>query len=46
MRLLIGRLPAVGAILLGNLALMFYPLNQKHYEQVQAAILEKEKMQV
>jgi Na+/melibiose symporter-like transporter len=42
---LIGPLPAV-LILLGNLALMFYPLNQKHYEQVQAAILEKEKMQV
>jgi GPH family glycoside/pentoside/hexuronide:cation symporter len=45
MRLLIGPLPAV-LILLGNLALMFYPLNQKHYEQVQAAILEKEKTQV
>jgi GPH family glycoside/pentoside/hexuronide:cation symporter len=40
-RLLIGPLPAV-LILLGNLALVFYPLNQKRYEQVQAAIREKE----
>jgi len=37
MRLLIGPLPAV-LILLGNLALLFYPLNQKRYEEVQAAI--------
>jgi Na+/melibiose symporter-like transporter len=41
-RLLIGPLPAV-LILLGNLALVFYPLNQKRYEQVQAAIREREK---
>ncbi len=44
MRLLIGPLPAV-LILLGNLALLFYPLNQKRYEQIREAILEKEKMQ-
>jgi GPH family glycoside/pentoside/hexuronide:cation symporter len=36
-RLLIGPLPAV-LILLGNLALAFYPLNLKRYEEVQAAI--------
>jgi GPH family glycoside/pentoside/hexuronide:cation symporter len=36
-RLLIGPLPAV-LILLGNLALFFYPLNQKQYAEVQAAI--------
>ena len=41
MRLLIGPLPAV-LILLGNLALLFYPLNQKRYEEVQTAIREKE----
>ena len=40
-RLLIGPLPAV-LILLGNLALIFYPLNQKRYEEVQAAIREKD----
>ena len=40
-RLLIGPLPAV-LILLGNLALVFYPLNQKRYEEMQAAIKEKE----
>ncbi len=39
-RLLIGPLPAV-LILLGNLALAFYPLNQQRYEQVQAAIRER-----
>ena len=44
-RLLIGPLPAV-LILLGNLALLFYPLNQKRYEQVQAAIREKEEKQL
>jgi GPH family glycoside/pentoside/hexuronide:cation symporter len=36
-RLLIGPLPAL-LILLGNLALAFYPLNQKRYEEIQAAI--------
>jgi len=36
-RLLIGPLPAL-LILLGNLALFFYPLNQKQYAEVQAAI--------
>ena len=41
-RLLIGPLPAV-LILLGNLSLIFYPLNQKRYEEMQAAIKEKEK---
>ncbi len=41
MRLLIGPLPAL-LILLGNLALIFYPLNQKRYEQVQAAVREME----
>jgi glycoside/pentoside/hexuronide:cation symporter, GPH family len=40
-RLLIGPLPAL-LILLGNLALVFYPLNQKRYEQVQASIRERE----
>jgi glycoside/pentoside/hexuronide:cation symporter, GPH family len=39
-RLLIGPLPAV-LILLGNLALLFYPLNQKKYEEIQAAIRER-----
>jgi Na+/melibiose symporter-like transporter len=29
-------------ILLGNLAMIFYPLNQKRYEEVQAAIREKD----
>ncbi len=41
-RLLIGPLPAL-LILLGNLALLFYPLNQKRYEEVQAVIREMEK---
>ncbi len=41
-RLLIGPLPAV-LILLGNLALIFYPINQKRYEEMQAAIRAKEK---
>ena len=36
-RLLIGPLP-VFLILLGNLALFFYPLNQARYEEVQAQI--------
>jgi GPH family glycoside/pentoside/hexuronide:cation symporter len=39
-RLLIGPLPAV-LILLGNLALFFYPLNQKRYAEVQAAIRQQ-----
>jgi len=43
-RFLIGPLPAV-LILLGNLALFFYPLSQKKYEEVQAAISEKENQQ-
>jgi GPH family glycoside/pentoside/hexuronide:cation symporter len=44
MRLLIGPLPAV-LILLGNLALLFYPLNQKRYEEVQASIRGREDKQ-
>jgi GPH family glycoside/pentoside/hexuronide:cation symporter len=40
-RLLVGPLPAV-LILLGNLALAFYPLNQKRYEELQAAIKERD----
>jgi GPH family glycoside/pentoside/hexuronide:cation symporter len=36
-RLLIGPLPVL-LILLGNLALFLYPLNQKRYEEVQAQI--------
>jgi GPH family glycoside/pentoside/hexuronide:cation symporter len=36
-RLLIGPLPVL-LILLGNLAVFFYPLNQKRYEAVQAQI--------
>lgn len=40
-RFLIGPLPAV-LILLGNLALLFYPLNQKKYEEVQASISERD----
>lgn len=43
-RLLIGPLPAV-LILLGNLALLFYPLNQKRYEELQAAIRERDTKQ-
>ena len=41
MRLLIGPMPAL-LILLGNLALIFYPLNQKRYEQVQTVVREME----
>jgi GPH family glycoside/pentoside/hexuronide:cation symporter len=44
MRLLIGPLPAL-LILLGNLALVFYPLNRKRYEEVQAAIGERDSLQ-
>ncbi len=40
-RLLIGPLPAV-LILLGNLALAFYPLNQMKYDEIQAAIAAKQ----
>jgi GPH family glycoside/pentoside/hexuronide:cation symporter len=40
-RLLIGPLPAV-LILLGNLALIFYPLNRRQYEEMQASIKAKE----
>jgi GPH family glycoside/pentoside/hexuronide:cation symporter len=40
-RLLIGPLPAM-LILLGNLALMFYPLDRKRYEEMQAAIRERD----
>ncbi len=36
-RLLIGPLPAI-LILLGNLALVFYHLNQKQYDEMQAAL--------
>jgi GPH family glycoside/pentoside/hexuronide:cation symporter len=43
-RLLIGPLPAV-LILLGNLALFFYPLNQQRYEQLQAGIRERDSKQ-
>jgi GPH family glycoside/pentoside/hexuronide:cation symporter len=43
-RILIGPLPAV-LILLGNLALLFYPLNQKRYEELQVVIREKENQQ-
>lgn len=40
-RLLIGPLPAV-LILGSNLALFFYPLDRKRYEEVQASIRERE----
>jgi GPH family glycoside/pentoside/hexuronide:cation symporter len=40
-RLLVGLLPGV-LILLGNLVLAFYPLSQKRYEEIQAAIRAKE----
>ncbi|MBI4732204.1 MAG: MFS transporter [Chloroflexi bacterium] len=40
-RLLIGPLPAL-LILLGNLALAFYPLNQKRYEEIQAQIQKRD----
>ena len=40
-RLLIGPLPAV-LILVGNLALAFYPINQKRYEEIQALIQERD----
>lgn len=43
-RFLIGPLPAV-LILLGNLALLFYPLSQKKYEEVQGSISEREDRQ-
>jgi GPH family glycoside/pentoside/hexuronide:cation symporter len=39
-RLLIGPLPAV-LILLGNLALFFYPLNQKRYEEMIELLRER-----
>lgn len=39
-RLLIGPLPAA-LILLGNLALAFYPINQKRYAEIQAQIQQK-----
>ena len=40
-RLLVGLLPGV-LIMLGNLALLFYPLNQRKYEEIQAAIRQRE----
>jgi glycoside/pentoside/hexuronide:cation symporter, GPH family len=40
-RLLIGPLPAV-MILLGNLALAFYPIDRKRYEQIRAQINQRE----
>jgi GPH family glycoside/pentoside/hexuronide:cation symporter len=40
-RLLIGPLPAV-LILLSNLALLFYPLDRKRYEEVQRQIRERQ----
>ena len=40
-RLLIGPLPAV-MILLGNLALAFYPIDRKRYEQIRAQIQARE----
>ena len=40
-RLLIGPLPAI-LILVSNLALLFYPLDRKRYEEVQASIQEME----
>jgi GPH family glycoside/pentoside/hexuronide:cation symporter len=40
-RLLIGLLPAI-LILLSNLALLFYPLDRKRYEEVQAQIRERQ----
>jgi GPH family glycoside/pentoside/hexuronide:cation symporter len=40
-RLLIGPLPAI-LILGSNLALFFYPLDRKRYEEVQASIRERE----
>jgi len=39
-RLLIGPLPAV-LFLLGNLAMLFYPLNRKRYEAIQAQVRDK-----
>jgi GPH family glycoside/pentoside/hexuronide:cation symporter len=39
-RLLVGLLPGI-LILLGNVVLAFYPLNQKRYEEIQAAIRER-----
>jgi len=44
-RLLVGLLPGI-LIMLGNLALLFYPLNQKRYEEIQAAIREREQKPV
>jgi GPH family glycoside/pentoside/hexuronide:cation symporter len=41
-RLLIGPLPAV-LFILGNLAMLFYPLNRKRYEAIQAQIRDKNK---
>ena len=40
-RLLIGPLPAI-LILVSNLALLFYPLDRKRYEEVQAQIRERQ----
>jgi GPH family glycoside/pentoside/hexuronide:cation symporter len=40
-RLLVGLLPGI-LIVLGNVVLAFYPLNQKRYEEIQAAIRAKE----
>jgi glycoside/pentoside/hexuronide:cation symporter, GPH family len=40
-RLLIGPLPAI-LILLSNLALLFYPLDRKRYEEVQRQIRERQ----
>jgi GPH family glycoside/pentoside/hexuronide:cation symporter len=40
-RLLIGPLPAL-LILISNLALIFYPLDKKRYEEVQATIRARE----
>jgi GPH family glycoside/pentoside/hexuronide:cation symporter len=40
-RLLIGPLPAL-LILISNLALIFYPLDKKRYEEVQAAVRARE----
>lgn len=40
-RLLVGPLPAI-LLLLGNLALAFYPLNQKKYAEIQASISAKQ----
>jgi GPH family glycoside/pentoside/hexuronide:cation symporter len=41
-RLLIGPLPAV-LFLFGNLAMAFYPLNRKRYEELRTQIREKDK---